>query len=273
MVSARITSWLREPLLHFLVLGGLIFAIDHVVSAREDNARVIVIDDALTGTLATLFEEGRGRMPTDEELSPLVYRWLQNEVLYREALALGLDQGDEMIRERMILKMRMLVFNDVAVDEPDEARLRRWFEANRARYDIPQRYDFVQFRVPGSDTDARASAGRLADRLPADDVPDQFSQDVRQYRGRTRANIATMFGDDFAAAFDGEPVNGWQALPSDEGWHIARVTAVHDPVPASFESLKPRIAADWRQQQSRAQVLEALKEMREKYEIRWEIAP
>lgn len=137
MPSLNKISWLREPLLHFLALGLVIFTVDHLARPAADDQRVITIDEEVEGKVVSLFKEGRGRAPTDRELNRLIHCWLQHEVLYREALALGLDKGDEMIRERLILKMRMVVFNNIVVDSPAEDELPQWFEANRSRYDVP----------------------------------------------------------------------------------------------------------------------------------------
>lgn len=91
---------LREPLLHFLVIGGLVFAADQLLLSDADKARVIVVDDKIWDELIGQFERGKGRKPTDDELKVLLDRWIYNEVMYREALALGLDKGDEMFRSR-----------------------------------------------------------------------------------------------------------------------------------------------------------------------------
>lgn len=270
MPRLTMRSWRREPLLHFLVIGLLIFAVDHLVSPDSNEDRVISVDEAVENKLISLFEEGKGRAPSDQDLERLIRRWVQNEVMYREALALGLDQGDEMIRERIILKMRLLVFNNIVVDPPSEEDLHQWFDSNRSRYDFPQRFDLVQFRVADATADGRKLAEDLASTMVEGTVPQRYVDSLRRYENRTHENISGMFGNAFATGLLEQPDNRWHALPSDKGWHVARVEAVHAAVPASFESKRSRIEAEWRKEQQRRQVFEALKEIRERYDIRRE---
>src|ERR1700741_1519209 len=103
------TRWLREPLLHFLVLGGLLFALDYLVSGPADDARTMTIDGAVDREARDVFKNARGREPNEDELYALRRVWLDNEVLYREGLALGVDKGDSTIRERVIFKMLSVV--------------------------------------------------------------------------------------------------------------------------------------------------------------------
>ncbi|MES2564868.1 MAG: peptidyl-prolyl cis-trans isomerase, partial [Pseudomonadota bacterium] len=81
-------KWLREPLVHFLVLGALLFTIDYFISGRDDDPRTINVDAAVDSQARQVFSEARGRAPNDEELYALRRVWLDNEVLYREGLAL-----------------------------------------------------------------------------------------------------------------------------------------------------------------------------------------
>ena len=96
--------------------------------------------------------------PNSEELYALRKVWLDNEVLYREGLALRLDKGDKAIRERVIFKALSMVDAGVKLPAYDEATLREWFEANRAQYDEPARYDFQEAVVSGDKSEAAARA-------------------------------------------------------------------------------------------------------------------
>ena len=131
----RMPSWAREPLLHFILLGGVLFAADYALASREDDPRVIVIDPDVDAQAIKVFTDARGRAPNEEELFALRRVWLDNEVLYREGMALGLDKGDKAIRERVIFKALSVVDANVKKPEIDDAGLRQWFEAHRSRYD------------------------------------------------------------------------------------------------------------------------------------------
>src|SRR4051812_28088231 len=97
-----VPSWLREPLLHFAILGGVLFGVDHVLASRAGDPRTIVIGAEVDRHAIDVFRTARGHAPNAQELYALRRVWLDNEVLYREGLALGLDRGDNSIRERII---------------------------------------------------------------------------------------------------------------------------------------------------------------------------
>src|SRR5262245_56959708 len=92
--------WLREPLLHFVVLGGLVFAVDHFLVSKADDPHTIVVGADVDREARETFNASRGQDPSGAELEALRQVWLDNEVLYREGLALQLDKGDSAIRER-----------------------------------------------------------------------------------------------------------------------------------------------------------------------------
>src|SRR5205814_10217039 len=110
----RIT-WLREPLLHFVVLGGLLFLVDHLLIGRADDPHTIVVGADVDREAIETFKAARGRDPNAEELGALRRVWLDNEVLYREGLALQVDKGDTAIRERVIFKARSVSDSNIKV--------------------------------------------------------------------------------------------------------------------------------------------------------------
>src|SRR4026208_2010340 len=102
--SRSLPGWTREPLLHFVILGAVLFGADHLIATRSDDPRVIVVDAAVEQQAITGFKDARGRALTADELYSLRKVWLDNEVLCREGLAMQLDKGDPAIRDRVIFK-------------------------------------------------------------------------------------------------------------------------------------------------------------------------
>lgn len=262
-----VKSLLREPLLHFLVLGALIFIADWAVRSDANNARIIVIDDGVRNNLTTLFREGQGREPTPEELKALVDRWIYEEVMYREALALGLDKGDQMFRSRLELKMRALLIDNVTLDPPTDDELRQWLDSHRDRYAAPRRFDFVQFKIVGDDAEARTKATEIAAHLTGADVPSEYRDDVRIYRDRSRDNIASVFGEAFTNGLLGA-AGKWVPVQSNTGWHVARMLDDKPAFEPDFEAIKPQLAADWRKFNQTKRAADAFNEIRGHYEIR-----
>ena len=105
-------------------LGGLLFAVDHVLVGRADDPRTIVVGAEVDSEAIETFKAARGRAPNEEELEALRRVWLDNEVLYREGLALQVDKGDTAIRERVIFKALSVVDSNVKLPPPDDKVLR-----------------------------------------------------------------------------------------------------------------------------------------------------
>ncbi len=259
------SGWQREPLLHFLLIGALLFGIDQLLLSRKDDPNSIVITAAVDEEAAQLFETARGRKPNADELRALRQVWLDNEVLYREGLALGVDRGDSAIRERVIFKALSLIDADLRVPEISDTELRAWFEARRDKYDAPARYDFEEAAISGERNEAtvRALAARLNDGSAGD-----VAAGLRLFKGRPRANIVQSYGAAFADAVDAAPLDVWQALPTSDGWRAMRVTAKSAVEPASFESLRGPVMQDWRDAVASDLRTAAVRKIASRYSIR-----
>src|SRR5262245_46992746 len=150
----RPPEWLREPLLHFVVLGGLVFAVDHALIGKADDSRTIVVGADVDTEAVETFRAARGRELNAQELEALHRVWLDNEVLYREGLALEVDKGDPAIRERVIFKELTVIDSNVRLPPADDKVLRAWFESHRDKYDEPARYDFEEAALSGNSAEA-----------------------------------------------------------------------------------------------------------------------
>ncbi|NCV69206.1 MAG: peptidyl-prolyl cis-trans isomerase, partial [Betaproteobacteria bacterium] len=145
--STFLNRWqvlLREPLVHFLALGLLLFVLDQVLLTKRGDPRSIAVPESVYEEARTLVSGKLNREPTDDDLRVLIDRWVDNEVLYREGLALGLDKGDTAIRDRVIFKSLGVVQAGLKLPPVDDETLKRWFEANRSRYETPTRFDFLE---------------------------------------------------------------------------------------------------------------------------------
>jgi hypothetical protein len=270
--SARqysLPKWLREPLLHFVVLGGLLFAVDYFIAGRADDPRTIVVDAAVDKQAREVFKSARGREPNQDELYALRSVWLDNEVLYREGLALQVDKGDSAIRERVIFKALSII--DAGLKRPpiDEKALRQWFERNRAKYDEPARYDFQEAVLAGdtSESALRAFAAALNAGTPGD-----AQAGLRVFKGRPHGNLVQSYGEEFAKALESSPVGEWRALPSRDGLRVMRLEAITPPKPAVFESLRGVVFQDWTDAIMAEQRTAAVRALAKKYTVKVEEA-
>lgn len=134
---SRLPAWMREPLIHFILLGAVLFAVDHILASRADDPHTISVDASVDQRSREVFRQEHDRDPNAEELHTLRRAWLDNEVLYREGIEMRIDKGDPAIRDRVIFKMLNLIEAGLTTPVVDETKLRAWFEKNRAKYDQP----------------------------------------------------------------------------------------------------------------------------------------
>ncbi len=262
-------AWMREPLLHFIILGGLLFAIDHHLASRADDPHVIVMGAGVDKEARDVFKASRGHDPDAKELAALREVWLDNEVLYREGLALQVDKGDTAIRERVIFKALSVVDANTKLPPVDDKVLRTWFEAHRAKYDEPARYDFEE-AVLSDDTSelaVRAFVVSLNAGMPGD-----AKAGLRVFKGRPHSNLVQSYGADFAKAFEASPTGEWRALSTKDGWRAMRLNAVGQARPAVFEALRGVVVQDWTDATLAEQRSAAVRVLTQKYKVKFEEA-
>jgi hypothetical protein len=264
--AARL-KWLREPLLHFIILGGVLFAADHFIVARSDDPHIIVADAAVDAHARQVFKDARGREPNADELYALRRVWLDNEVLYREGLALQLDKGDDAIRERVIFKELSVIDASTKLPPYDDNVLRKWFEENRAKYDEPARYDFEEAILVGdkSENGVRAFASALNGGSPGD-----LKADLRVFKHRPRANLVQSYGEEFAKELEVAPPGEWRALKTRDGWRAMHLESIAKPQPADFEALRGVVLHDWTDATLSEQRSAAVQALAKKYTIKIE---
>jgi hypothetical protein len=261
----HLPAWLREPLLHFVVLGALLFAIDHVLVGRADDPRTIVVGAEVDAEAKQVFQAARGRDPDAAELAALRAVWLDNEVLYREGLALQVDKGDTAIRERVIFKALSVVDANLKLPPVDEAVLRAWFERHRVKYDEPARYDFQEAVLAGETSEAAVRS--FVDALNGG-TPGDAKAGLRVFKGRPHANLAQSYGTGFAQALEGATPGEWRALQAQDGWHAVRLDAITPPRPASFETLRGVVQQDWTDATMSEQRSAAVKALARQYRVK-----
>ena len=260
-------NWLREPLLHFIVLGGLLFAVDHFVASKTDDSHSIVVTGDVDSEAVETFETARGRKPNPEELEALHRIWLDNEVLYREGLALQVDKGDPAIRERVIFKALSVVDSNVKLPPANDTMLRAWFQAHRDKYDEPARYDFEEAALSGTNSEAtvREFVTALNNGTPGD-----AKAGLRVFKARPHSNLVESYGADFAKTFEASTPGTWQALQTRDGWRAMRLNAATPPKPAVYEVVRGMVLQDWSDATASEQRSAAVRALAKKYKITYE---
>ncbi|HTV26142.1 MAG TPA: peptidylprolyl isomerase [Polyangiaceae bacterium] len=288
----RLASLLREPLVHFALVGALVFGADRLRSAPAPVAatpRVIRLGAEMRRELAENFQHRQGREPSPEELTRARERWLEDEVLYREGVALGLASDDVLIKNRVVEKMRFVLSNAAPPREPREQELRAFWQERRADYERAKRYDFEHVTVPGSTSDEqRESAARLERQLSGGLAPESLGPLHRLFEGRSAENVTAMFGASVEARLATSALQTWQVVEGDASrpspsqevaqpasaggtpareLHLFRVLAVENATPPDFDALREELSADWRRHERQLGTQQRLKEMRDRYSL------
>jgi hypothetical protein len=264
---------LREPLVHFLIVGAaLFFAFDLTRAPEEPGARRIVVTAGQVEQLAAQFSRTWLRPPTPGELDGLVEQHVRSEIYYREALAMGLGQDDPYVRNRLALKLEFLL-DDLSADaEPEEGELARFLEQHPERFAEPARLSFRQVYLnPDRHADPSAEAEGLLAALRAGTEPATLGDpsllgsafdDVRQ------DDIARQFGEDFAEALvDLEP-DAWRGpVRSPFGLHFVRVIEQQPARQPALAEVRDAVLTEWRDQRRREAKEQAYRRLRDRYEI------
>jgi hypothetical protein len=227
-------TWWREPLVHFLVLGGALFAAHAWVDARagENARRRIVVSESHRDALARSWEEKWGRPPSTEELRELLDGFVREEILAREAIDLGLDRDDAVIRSHLASKMEFVALDRAPQVVPSEDELRAWYDEAPLVYERPPQINFVQIlfgleRGDGALADARAFLGRArAAELSTEEALASSDASTLQaiYTRQTRDELLLIFGAEFTEQVFPLELGVWSGpIESPFGFHVVRV--------------------------------------------------
>jgi peptidyl-prolyl cis-trans isomerase C len=266
---------LREPLVHFLIAGLVLFGLAEQHRRANDPYR-IVITPARVAQLTSAYSAEFGTPPPPAMLPRLIDDYVAAEVLYREGKARGLDRDDEIVRRRVIQKVEFLEQDMASVPEPSEAELRSWYARNRARYAEAGRVTFSHiFFAAEAANEApvrRHAAALLAGLAPAttrapelgDSFPDQsdfadFGPDeARRLFGTSEVTVAL-----FKA-----PVDKWAGpWRSAYGWHLVRVSAARPGGVPDFAAVREAAMKDYMSEARAAENVRRLAMLRARYRV------
>jgi hypothetical protein len=268
----------REPLIHFVLLGCGVFWLYGRVAPR-DATHTIELSARDIGALRQDQRRRLGTEPTPADDAALIERYVDDEVLYREALVMGLDRGDIIVRRRLLQKMEFLLEGLHPIPEPRDAELQAYLAAHADRYRAPARIDlthvFISRDRHGDGADGVASA--LRQQLVAGGDPaalgDPFLRG-RELRAQSEQDLAGTFGPAFARAAADLPLGDWsQPVTSSYGLHLVRVTRRTPSELPALARIRAAVQQDWAEERRRETLQAAVAELRKKYAVRVEAAP
>jgi hypothetical protein len=250
-----IKKLLREPLVHFLILGALLFFAFNLMNNRTSgDTRKIVVTAGQIEHLEYGFARVHQRPPDADELKGLIRDYLREEVYYREALALGLDRDDVPIRQRLRQKMEFISEDVAAQAEPTQAQLRSYLNDHPDKFRVERHFTFSQIYLDparhgqGLNADAQkmlAELNKPSTTANVSTMGDPFlleprSQDV------SASDVARDFGDKFAAALSELPVGKWQGpVESGLGMHLVYLSSRTDGRLPRLDEVREAVRREW----------------------------
>jgi hypothetical protein len=277
----RIRGWLREPLVQFFLIAAGLFSLHSLVAPPRPHAPGSTIeltkDDLAQMDIA--WRSKWQRPPTPAEWRDLIDEKVREEVLYREAVAMGLDQDDVIVRRRLGQKLEFLLEDVSSLRDPTTAELKAWFQHNASQFALPGSVTFCHVYF-SPDAGGRQPAARAARALAtlkgrsscsssnADALGDLFP-DQDYYADRSPEEVASVFGTEFSKSLFRLRPGRWQGpVQSGLGWHLVLIEALTPGrIPAFDEVDRAQIESAWLDSRRAESKRKAFDAMRAKYEV------
>jgi peptidyl-prolyl cis-trans isomerase C len=278
--SGSLIRWLREPLAQFLLIGVVLFlaygAFNRGAGQTDGSYQIALTTDDIR-QLQNTFAAQWQRPPSPEEMHGLIEQKIREDILCREALQLGLDKDDVIIKRRLAQKMQFLAEDVGATHQPTIEELRAWYVKNSARFALPSRFNFQHLyfspdrrgqrahddavkalaKVRGEPEESKTAAA-LADRFMFQDY----------YADRTPEELEKEFGAQFASEVPKLKPGSWQGpVESGYGWHLVFVDSVIPGRVPVFEEVESDVKTAWLADQKQQAWQKAYEDMRSKYSV------
>jgi hypothetical protein len=269
-------SLAREPLVHFLLLGALLFALDAWLRPTTSATGEIVVSEARVRSLAQNFSRAWQRPPSREEIDGLVEDHIREEVLVREALALGLDRDDTIIRRRLRQKIEFVSEEAAALARPTDEDLAAYLAAHADAFRVEPRATFTQVYLDPRKRakSLEADTKRLLDALngnggidPAQ-AGDGLLMLEPRYEDVLQSEIGRLFGAEFAAALVKLPAGAWVGpIESGYGAHLVKLEALTPGGTPTLAEVRPLVEREWANARRQQAAREFYEKLRAKYTV------
>jgi hypothetical protein len=248
---------LREPLVHFMFIGAAIYLLYGVFAepVPEADDKTIVVTAGEVEWMQTAWQKRWNRPPTAEEFDGLIQQYIKETVLYREALTMGLNKHDQVIRRRLAQKLEFLAKDLVALTPPTEAELQSYFDEHQERYQEPVLYTFTQIFIDpdkrGDTTldDAEAIKANLIAQGDAVEDPGALGDDFmlqNWYPEKDVVEIQKLFGSGFTESLVKLSPGQWHGpVLSGYGVHLIYISSVSEPPAAVMADVREQVVRDW----------------------------
>lgn len=275
----RYRELLKEPVVQFLLIGSSFFVANALISPAESDGlnRAITVTDEQASAMVTTFARTWRRSPTEREIQSLIDDHIRTEVYVREAMRLGLDQNDTIIRRRLRQKMEFLNDSEFQAQSPTATDLRAYFDANPDQYREDARVSFQQvFLDPERRGDALdGDATTLLDQLNGEPPPATLAglgdpiDLATSWIDRPRRDLVALFGSSFSDTLISQHPGRWVGpIDSAYGRHLVKVESMTEGSVPSFETVRADLARDWTQSQRLQYDEDAYQKLLDGYTVR-----
>lgn len=269
-----LSKLLRSPLLHFLVLGLVVFLLYQRFGARvETQDRKIVVTSQQIELLASLWQRQWQRPPLPQELDGLIESFIREEVLYREALAMGLDRDDTVVRRRLAQKIEFLAQDLATQTDPSEQELRTFYGEHPEIFEQPSRVTFTHVYI-NEDRHGEQSttmAEEVLTQLRAGGDPNSLGDRFmlqRDYLRKSPAEVSRHFGSQFAEEVFELTPGSWQGpVRSGYGLHLVLIDSIEKPFMPPLEEIRDEVRDEYLSFRRREVDGLFYNKLRESYEI------
>jgi hypothetical protein len=275
-MRSKLVAFGREPLVHFLAIGAGLFLFWYAVGDRlAPQPHRIVIAPAHVEYLAQVFSRTRLRPPTAEELAGLVEQEIEEQVLYREALAMGLDREDLIIRRRLCIKMDAVAEDRAADETPSDEQLQAFLREHPDRFAAGPLFTFSQVylntaqRGPSAAAEADRLLALLNGKAPADwrKLGDPLPVGG-EFEAASELDVARSFGREFPRKLTGLPVGRWAGpVSSGYGLHLVCVREHSAGRPRPLDEVRDAVVREWRAARQQELRQELRRQLRAKYAV------
>jgi len=266
-------QYFREPLVHFIILGGLLFAGHSLWQSHVSKADyTITVSPDEMERQATIFAGENRRQPTDEDLQALLFAYVEEQALMREATRLGLGGDDTIIRRRLAQKMRFMIEDIDAPQDPDDATLDAWFHDNIHKFIKPETRSFSHIYFSpekhGEDMDKTVqTVMQSVDSTNWESLGDPFML-KRDFTRLSTIDVSRLFGADFAASVFNASKDGWQGpIDSAFGRHLVRIDETTSKTTPDLNDVRPQVISTWQDETQRSANADRLKTLIKKYKV------
>ncbi|WP_371377921.1 peptidyl-prolyl cis-trans isomerase [Thalassotalea aquiviva] len=264
-------NFIREPLFHFLLIGVALFILYSVVNPEQGGDKRIVVDDGRINHLSAMFEKNWNRQPSEQELKKIIDDYVLEEIYYRQALEMGIDKNDVMIRRRLRQKMEFFTSAAASMVEPETVELEAYLHQNADKYRTDNRYSFEQIYISTdrSHTKLTTKITQIQKALQQSYMPRGDASLLPNKVDQASAfNVDRSFGKDFSHKLDTLALNEWsEPLTSGLGVHFVKVTARQAGGLPSLQDVQEQVTRDWMYQKTQILRADIERKMLDEYDV------